>query len=102
MFKQLTQWWTVLITVAAFGFLHVSNPDIIQSIEYAYYDALQQNKEKEIVEGIVLVNIDEKAITAEGQYPWPRGSIAKYIESGPADSLYVLNVIYYIRLHLIN
>lgn len=60
MFKQLTQWWTVLITVAAFGFLHVSNPDIIQSIEYAYYDALQQNKEKEIVEGIVLVNIDEK------------------------------------------
>ena len=94
MFKQFTQWWTVLITIVGFGFLHVSNPDMLQSIEYAYYDTLQQNKEKEIVEGIVLVNIDEKAISAEGQYPWPRGSIAKYIESGPADSLYVLNVIY--------
>ena len=94
MFKTLTQWWTVLFTIAGFGLLSVSNPDIIQSIEYAYYDSLQYNKEKEIIEGVVLVNIDEAAISAEGQYPWPRGSVAKYIESGPDDSLYVLNVIY--------
>ena len=94
MFKQLTQWWTVLITIGVFGVLSVSNPDIIQSIEYAYYDSLQQNKTKEIIEDVVLVNIDEAAISAEGQYPWPRGSVAKYIESGPDDSLYVLNVIY--------
>jgi adenylate cyclase len=94
MFKQLTQWWTVLITIAGFGFLSVTNPDIIQSIEYAYYDSLQQNKEKEIIEDVVLVNIDEAAISAEGQYPWPRGSVAKYLDSGPDDSLYVLNVIY--------
>ena len=94
MFKTLTQWWTVLFTIAGFGLLSVSNPDIIQSIEYAYYDSLQYNKEKEIIEGVVLVNIDEAAISAEGQYPWPRGSMAKYIESGPDDSLYVLNVIY--------
>ena len=94
MFKTLTQWWTVLITIAGFGFLSVTNPNIVQSIEYAYYDSLQQNKEKEIIEDVVLVNIDEAAISAEGQYPWPRGSVAKYIESGPDDSLYVLNVIY--------
>ena len=43
---------------------------------------------------MVLVNIDETAISAEGQYPWPRGSVAKYLDSGPDDSLYVLNVIY--------
>ena len=73
MFKTLTQWWTVLITIAGFGFLSVTNPNIVQSIEYAYYDSLQQNKEKEIIEGVVLVNIDEAAISAEGQYPWPRG-----------------------------
>ena len=94
MFKTLTQWWTVLLTIAGFGVLSVSNPDIIQSIEYAYYDSLQQAKTKEIIEDIVLVNIDEAAISAEGQYPWPRGSVAKYLKSAPADSLYVLNVIY--------
>ena len=94
MFKTLTKWWTVLFTIAGFAALSISNPNIIQSIEYAYYDALQQNKEKEIIEEVVLVNIDERAISAEGQYPWPRGSIAKYLDSGPDDSLYVLNVIY--------
>ena len=94
MIKQLTQWWTVLITIAGFAALSIVNPNIIQSIEYAYYDSLQQNRTKEIIEEVVLVNIDERAISTEGQYPWPRGSIAKYIDSGPDDSLYVLNIIY--------
>ena len=94
MFKYLTKWWAVLFTVAGFVSLSITNPSFIQTLEYSYYDSLQQNKTKEIIEGVVLVNIDEAAISAEGQYPWPRGSVAKYIESGPDDSLYVLNVIY--------
>ena len=77
MIKHLTKWWTVLITIAGFATLSIVNPNIIQSIEYAYYDQLQQAKTKEIIEDIVLVNIDEAAISAEGQYPWPRGSVAK-------------------------
>ena len=94
MFKYLTKWWTVLFTIAGFAALSISNPSFIQSLEYSYYDSLQQNKEKKNIEEVVLVNIDERAIAAEGQYPWPRGSIAKYINSGPDDSLYVFNVIY--------
>mgnify|MGYP000191391168 FL=1 len=94
MFKYLTKWWTVLITVAGFCALSISNPSFIQSLEYNYYDSLQQAKEKEIIEVVVLVNIDETAISAEGQYPWPRGSVAKYLRDGPDDSLYILNVIY--------
>ena len=92
--KILTKWWTVLLTITGFACLHIANPDFIQSIEYSYYDSLQQEKEVEAIEDIVLVNIDETAIAAEGQYPWPRGAIADYIRNGPADSLYVLNVIY--------
>ena len=94
MIKQLTKWWTVLFTIAGFAAISISNPNIIQSIEYAYYDALQQNKTKEIIEEVVLVNIDERAISAKGQYPWPRGSVADFLRNGPDDSLYVLNVIY--------
>ena len=94
MFKYLTKWWAVLFTVAGFVSLSITNPSFIQTLEYSYYDSLQQNKTKEIIEDVVLVNIDEAAISAEGQYPWPRGSVAKYIESGPDDSLYVLNIIY--------
>ena len=92
--KILTKWWTVLLTITGFACLHIANPDFIQSIEYSYYDSLQQAKEVEAIEEIVLVNIDETAIAAEGQYPWPRGAVADYIRNGPADSLYVLNVIY--------
>ena len=92
--KILTKWWTVLLTITGFACLHIANPDFIQSIEYSYYDSLQQAKEVEAIEDIVLVNIDETAIAAEGQYPWPRGAVADYIRNGPADSLYVLNVIY--------
>mgnify|MGYP000019766755 CR=1 FL=1 len=92
MFKYLTKWWTVLITISAFAILSINNPAFIQSIEYSYYDALQQNKEKEIIEDVVLVNIDEAAISAEGQYPWPRGSIANYLRNGPDDSLYGADV----------
>lgn len=92
--KILTKWWTVLLTITGFACLHIANPDFIQSIEYSYYDALQQAQETEIIEDIVLVNIDERAISTEGQYPWPRGSVADYIRNGPDDSLYVLNVIY--------
>ena len=94
MFKYITKWWSVLFTIAGFVALSISNPSFIQTLEYSYYDSLQQNKEKEIIEDVVLVNIDERAISAKGQYPWPRGSVADYLRTGPADSLYVLNVIY--------
>jgi len=92
--KWLTKWWTVLITITGFATLSISNPNFIQSIEYSYYDYLHSKKEKIASEDIVLVNIDERSIAKNGQYPWPRGSVADYINSGPADSLYVLNMIY--------
>ena len=92
--KWLTKWWTVLITITGFATLSITNPNFIQSIEYSYYDYLHSKKEKIISSDIVLVNIDENAIAKNGQYPWPRGSVADYINSGPADSLYVLNMIY--------
>jgi adenylate cyclase len=92
--KYLTKWWTVLITITGFATLSITNPNFIQSIEYSYYDYLHSKKEKIVSSDIVLVNIDERAIAKNGQYPWPRGSVADYINSGPADSLYVLNMIY--------
>jgi len=92
--KYLTKWWTVLITIGAFGALQISNPDIIQSFKYSYYDYLQSTQETIQSNDIVLVNIDEKAIAEEGQYPWPRDIVAKYLNKAPADALNVLNIIY--------
>ena len=90
----MTKWWTVLITIALFAGLKVWNPDPVKSLRFIQYDYFQQQMETVNVEDIVLVNIDEKAIKKEGQYPWPRDTIAKYINNGPADSLYVMNMLY--------
>ena len=90
----MTKWWTVLITIALFAAIDIWNPDPLKSLRYIQYDYFQQQMEPIDVEDIVLVNIDEKAIRKEGQYPWPRDTVAKYLNNGPADSLYVMNMLY--------
>ena len=90
----MTKWWTVLITIVLFAGLKVWNPDPIKSLRFIQYDYFQQQMEQVDVDDIVLVNIDERAIREEGQYPWPRDTIAKYLNNGPADSLYVMNMLY--------
>ena len=90
----MTKWWSVLITIAILASIKIWNPDPLQSLRYIQYDFFQEKQEQVQVDDIVLVNIDEKAIQQEGQYPWPRDIVAKYIEQGPPNSLYVLNMIY--------
>ena len=90
----MTKWWTVLITIALLAGIKIWNPDPVKSLRYIQYDFFQQEQEQVQVDDIVLVNIDEKAIQQEGQYPWPRDIVAKYLNQGPAESLYVLNMIY--------
>ena len=58
------------------------------------YDQLQRNHDITKVDDIVLVNIDEKAIEKEGQYPWPRQTVAKYIDQAPNNSLLVSTMIW--------
>ena len=92
--NHLTKWWTVLITIGLFSLLQINNPGFIQSLTYNYYDLLQNQKEVNHVEDIVLVNIDERAIAKEGQWPWPRDRIAEYIQYAPPGNLYVLNILF--------
>jgi len=92
--NHFTKWWTVLITIGLFALLQINNPGFIQSLSYNYYDLLQNQKEVNNVEDIVLVNIDEKAIAKEGQWPWPRDILAGYIGSAPPGNLYVLNILF--------
>ena len=88
----MTKWWSVLITIAILASIKIWNPDPLQSLRYIQYDFFQGKQEQVQVDDIVLVNIDEKAIQQEGQYPWPRDIVGKYIEQGPPNSLYVLNM----------
>jgi adenylate cyclase len=90
----MTKWWSVLPVILLGAYLQITQPDPIKSLGYLYYDTLHSTVEEVNVDDIVLVNIDERAIQKEGQYPWPRDSIAKYLTDAPEGNLYVLNVLY--------
>ena len=90
----MTKWWSVLPIILLGAYLQIAQPDPIKSLGYLYYDTLHSTVEEVSVDDIVLVNIDERAIQKEGQYPWPRDSIAKYLTDAPDGNLYVLNVLY--------
>ena len=90
----MTKWWSVLPIIFIFCALKVTESDFVKSIEYTYYDQLQRNHEITKVNDIVLVNIDEKAIEKEGQYPWARNTISEYIDKSPINSLIVSTIIW--------
>ena len=90
----MTKWWSVLPIIFIGCYLQITQPDPVKALGHLYYDTLHSTVEEVSVDDIVLVNIDEKAIQVEGQYPWPRDSIAKYLTDAPAGNLYVLNVLY--------
>ena len=90
----MTKWWSVLPIIFIGLYLQITQPDPIKSLGYLYYDTLHSTVEEVSVDDIVLVNIDEESIRIEGQYPWPRDSIAKYLNKAPANNLYVMNILY--------
>jgi len=90
----MTKWWSVLPIIFIFCALKVTESDFVKSIEYTYYDQLQRGHQTTKVNDIVLVNIDENAIKKEGQYPWPRQTVAKYIDNAPINSLLVSTMIW--------
>lgn len=90
----MTKWWSVLPVIVLFAFLKITQTDIVKTVQFGYYDQLQKSQEIISVDDIVLVNIDESAIEKEGQYPWPRQTIAKYINSAPNNTLLVSTIIW--------
>ena len=90
----MTKWYSVIPVIVLFTVLKISQIDIVKTFQYAYYDQLQQSHEIVSVDDIVLVNIDEEAINKEGQYPWPRQTIANYINQAPSNTLLVSTIIW--------
>ena len=90
----MTKWYSVVPVILFFAALKLSDYSFVESIEYTYYDQLQRNHEITKVNDIVLVNIDEKAIEKEGQYPWARNTISEYIDKSPINSLIVSTIIW--------
>ena len=67
--RILTSPWTALITLALVTALRIADPTFIESVRLRYFDTLVTSKPAEVI-GVSVVNIDEKALEKDGQFPF--------------------------------
>lgn len=85
--------WSILV-LGLLSWLQFSNPNFLESLRLRYFDQLIVNQDV-VLNNIHTVNIDEASISANGQWPWPRGEYAKLIEDlyARGAGLVVFNVL---------
>ena len=69
--------WSILVLGFLAWIMH-SNPVFLESLRLRFFDTLIVNQEP-VVNNVYTVNIDEPALDAYGQWPWPRGEYANLI-----------------------
>ena len=77
--KWLLSGWSVTICILLLTALRVADPTPIQSLRSQTFDALQQLDEIKHSNDVVLINIGEKSLKVNGQYPWPRQYYAQMV-----------------------
>ena len=87
-------WKTVLLTIVALVGIKIWSPYLIDNIRWSYFDVLHETKEKQQVDDILLVNIDEKSIDKYGQYPFPRDIYADTLWETHYSNTHVFNILF--------
>ena len=76
--KLLLSPWTAVLTLALVAAVRFMDPAFVESVRLRYFDTLITAKAP-TQNNVVVVNIDEAALDAKGQWPWPRGEYANLI-----------------------
>jgi len=87
-------WKTVLLTIVALVGVKIWSPYLIDNVRWSYFDVLHETKEKQHVEDILLVNIDEKSIDKYGQYPFPRDIYSDTLWETHHSNTHVFNILF--------
>ena len=72
-----------LLILAGALFLRAADPGPLQNVRSLAFDGFQQIQPREYLSEtpVRIVDIDEAALAAHGQWPWPRDVIAKLVEN---------------------
>ena len=79
MTKILTHWLVAFITLSLLAFLRVQDGGLTETLRLKSFDYLQSTDVITTSQDIIIVEIDERSIEANGQWPWPRDKIADLI-----------------------
>ena len=66
-------WKTVLLTLGVLVGLKIWSPYLVDNIKWSYFDVLHQQKESQLIDNIVLVDIDEKSLKEIYRVLKPKG-----------------------------
>ena len=72
--KYITHWLTVLITLAVLITLRFQDGGLTETARLKSFDYLQSTDAVVESKDVVVVEFDEQAIEAFGQWPWPKVS----------------------------
>ena len=77
--KYITHWTVAFLTLFLLIFLRVQDNGLVETARLKSFDYLQSTDSITQSQGIVVVEVDEAAIEANGQWPWSRDKIADLI-----------------------
>ena len=77
--KILTHWTLAFITLAALMLWGLKDPFVKETARLKSFDLIQKYDTPTVSEDVVIVEIDEKSIEQNGQWPWKRTILADVI-----------------------
>ena len=77
--KILTHWTLAFITLAALMLWGLKDPFVKETARLKSFDLIQKYDKPTVSEDVVIVEIDEKSIEQNGQWPWKRTILADVI-----------------------
>ena len=77
----MKKWIVTLVLLLSVVGLRYSDPWILETVRMKALDVHQQNQETVILEDIVTVEIDNKTMDKNGQWPWPREIMQREIKN---------------------
>ena len=77
--KILTHWTLAFLTLAALMLWGLKDPFVKETARLKSFDLIQKYDTPTMSEDVVIVEIDEKSIEQNGQWPWKRSVLAELI-----------------------
>ncbi len=74
-------YWLPLATLLVAALARLAIPDVLDRVSMLAFDGFQRALPRETTElPVRIVAIDDRALAAVGQWPWPRGALAELID----------------------
>jgi len=77
----MKKWTITVLTLLVICGVRYMDPWILEAVRMKALDIHQLNQEKQILEDIVTVEIDNKTMDKNGQWPWPREIMQREIKN---------------------